>query len=124
MSKVIVMLRLRNRILNRFKQAKKTAPKQARPIKKATPSPLGFIRGGKTLRIVPRKLHTDVKTVSFTSNTTPVKLVKPTSPVKSEYNKIGSSTMAAIIGHRRLFLRNRRLMRLHSHKNRVLAVSA
>ena len=121
----IVMLRLRNRILNRFKQLKKASPKQAKTIKKTiTPSPLGFIRGGKTLRVVPKKLNWDLTTTNSTSvKVSPVKIAKPSSPTKSNIHKIGSSTMAALIGHRRLFLRNRRLMHLHN-QNRVLAVSA
>ena len=47
MSKKIVMLRLRNRILNRFKKAKNaqsTLKKQKKVIKKISKSKLGFLK--------------------------------------------------------------------------------
>ena len=95
MSKV-VFISLRNRKLNKFKsvKAKKTSnmkitkvPK-SNSIKKTLNVKLGFIATGQNL-------------------------VKPASPVsKASPVKIGKDTMNAIIGHRRVFLRNRRLMNI------------
>ena len=89
----IVMLKLRNRILNRFKQQKKTLAKKIGSKK---------ITKGKTLRVV-----------VVQAKQQPVKQIsKPVSPVGkiSPQPKIGARTVNALIGHRRLFLRNRRLM--------------
>ena len=60
----VVFLRLRNRTLNRFKDAKKTKAIEAKtePIilktkaisKNKSATKLGFVTAGKTLRVVPR----------------------------------------------------------------------
>ena len=124
----IVMLRLRNRILNRFKDTKARLLKQRKAIKKAAPSKLGFIARGKTLRVVPQSSVTAVVALPSPGKVSPKqrtsKPASPTSKVAGGLPKIGMRTIAALIGHRRLFLRNRRLMHCGSPRNSAVAVSA
>ena len=84
------MLRLRNRILNRFKKTKVSPRKRNLVITKKVKNTLGFVEVKKTLRVVPRK---------------PVS--GKTSPQKYTFGKM---LAAALLGHRRVVLRNRRLM--------------
>ena len=84
----IRFLRLRNRVLNRFKAIKKVV--RHTKSKQITKSPK------RTLRVVPK---THIRTRS-----------SPVTSPKSSPVKFGSRTAAALVGHRRLFLRNRRLM--------------
>ncbi len=89
----VVFLRLRNRVLNRFKALKKTA-KIARQSKRiAKPNK-------KTLRVVPKP--------AIRTRSSP--LSSPKSSPKSSPVKFGARTASALKGHRRMFLRNRRLM--------------
>ena len=98
MSKV-VFLRLRNRTLNKFKAVKaKKAVKKVAAKKSASKN----IR--KTLRVVAAK-PTGKASPQQKQSKSPSPAGK-TSPVP----KIGARTISSLIGHRRLFLRNRRLM--------------
>ena len=106
----IVMLRLRNRTLNRFKKLK-TSPKVKKAIiKKTTSGTKSALNRGKTLRVVP-------KNASSLSKVRPQKYGKiitliPTSPVSS-----GSCrNVFSFSGQNRLFLRNRRLMHMSPSK--------
>ena len=91
-------IRLRNRALNKFKTVK---PKRS-PVKKVNKTKK--IR--KTLRVF--RINTVKKPVTEQKVQ---KSVSPNSSGKaSPMPKIGKEVMASIIGHRRMFLRNRRLM--------------
>ena len=102
----IVMLRLRNRTLNRFKQAKPTtAAKLRKPISKK----ISISKRGKTLRVVPKpvisnKSNDQKQTKTFTL------AVRPILSPKS------CKDFTSFIATRRIFLRNRRLMHLGSPK--------
>ena len=91
-------IKLRSRALNKFKTVKskrsgaKVAKKAARPNK---------IK--KTLRV--KKVHISIKPADQKSNKSASSSGK-TSPIA----KVSKDVMHNIIGHRRLFLRNRRLM--------------
>ena len=99
--KKVVFINLRNRKLNKFKSAKAklASPKVAIKTKK--------IR--KTLRV--RKVP--LGSVSTKPITEQNKAKSPVSSGKtSPVPKVGKEVMASIIGHRRMFLRNRRLMNM------------
>ena len=97
----VVFLRLRNRTLNRFKTIKKTTS-QIKKVEtmKAKPSRAAIIK--RTLRVFPQ---IQIRTIKA-----------PTSYLKSIPAKYVSRTTSALIGHRRVFLRNRRLMALSAHQ--------
>ena len=106
-TKKIVMLRLRNRVLNRFKASKKTKTiTKVKPITKTMISILRLKSGKKCLRVITSSGQPSV-TVPAQKPPSPVKStgVKPPSPVR-----LGARTVAALQGHRRICLRNRRLM--------------
>ena len=120
MSKV-VFLRLRNRTLNKFKATKPKKP--AKRLAKKTISK----KIKKTLRVVAvRKPSPVQKIVPATGKASPQQkqVSKAPSPVAkhSPVPKIGARTLSSLIGHRRLFLRNRRLMELnHQHRPIIAA---
>ena len=91
-------IKLRNRALNKFKtvKAKRSGAKVAKKV--ARPNKIK-----KTLRV--KKVHISIKPADQ-------KTSKPGSPVgkTSPVAKVSKEVMHNIIGHRRLFLRNRRLM--------------
>ena len=87
----IAMLRLRNRILNRFKQSKTIA--KAKITTKRVSNGLGFVTLKKTLKVIP------------TSGQKKTKLPQKRSPVS-----MGAKLAASLIGSRRVVIRNRRLM--------------
>ena len=91
------MLRLRNRTLNKFKVIKPKLNKSKVIRKVPKISKLGYMMKLNTLRVVP---------IVQTSGKTSPTHTKPPTPVKM----IGRRIMNSIIGHRRMYLRNRRLM--------------
>ena len=102
-------IKLRNRALNKFKTIK-TKKIGARAVKKvARPNKIK-----KTLRV--RKVNISTKPADQ-------KTSKPGSPVgkTSPVAKVSKDVMHSIIGHRRLFLRNRRLMHAAPHRPMVAA---
>ena len=116
MSKV-VFLRLRNRTINKFKtiKAKKAVKKVAK--RAAKPNQIK-----KTLRVI-KKVAPVAKAVPAGKASPQQKASKSPSPVSkhgSPVPKIGARTLNSIIGHRRMFLRNRRLMEL-AHRPMVAA---
>ena len=100
----IAMLRLRNRVLNRFKSLKtKNSSIKSQIITKKVKSPLGLVQVKKTLRVVPNSvLRKSPRLVSV--KTSPQKKSKPSSPI----SKLNALLVAG--GLNRIHLRNRRLM--------------
>ena len=95
---------MRNRTLNKFKALRvKKAVKKVHH-RKVRPNQIK-----KTLRVVPAK---KVQSTTSKGAHTHQKQSKPPSPAgkHSPVAKIGARTISSLIGHRRLFLRNRRLM--------------
>ena len=109
MSKV-VFLRLRNRTLNKFK-----AVKAKKAVKKVAAKKVASRKIKKTLRVVVKHSAGKVSPQQKSS--------KSPSPVakQSPAHKIGARTLSSLIGHRRLFLRNRRLMDAAAHRPMVCA---
>ena len=106
--KKVSMLKLRQRTINRLKvpkQSVRMTPK-TKVITKKSISVLRLKSGKKCLRIFDISGQTAA----------PVVAQKPSSPIKSvsvkpaSPQRIGARTMAALVGHRRICLRNRRLM--------------
>ena len=119
MSKV-VFLRLRNRTLNKFKvvKAKKAVKKVAK--RAAKPNQIK-----KTLRVVnivasPKAAAAPAVIGKASPQQKSSKSPSPVAKQGSPVPKIGARTLHSIIGHRRMFLRNRRLMEL-AHRPMISA---
>ena len=117
MSKV-VKLTLRNRTLNRFKLNKKQKLDVLRQqiksiLKKQIKKSAKRL---KTLRLITHPQLINPKSVTFSPKMSTLSIAKlsskPGSPQSKSpiAKKIGMRTIKALIGHRRLFLRNRRIM--------------
>ena len=102
----ITMLRLRNRVLNRFKAAKKArATPKTKAIQKKSISILTLKSGKKCLRVIPFSDRVTVSSEKLLSQTCGQKVSSP--------HRIGARTVASLISSRRICLRNRRLMSHH-----------
>ena len=99
MTRTIVMLRLRNRILNRFKNTKPSLKAKKIISKKASTT-----KSGKTLRVVSKPVI---------SNKIAEQKSGKTSPPKT-FSAKHLKALTALVGQRRVFLRNRRLMNIAS----------
>ena len=115
MSKV-VFLRLRNRTLNKFKTVK-----AKKAVKKVAAKKVASKKIKKTLRVVAKVAPVAKQPTGKASPQQ--KQSKSPSPVgkHSPVPKIGARTLSSLIGHRRLFLRNRRLMDMAAHRPMVCA---
>ena len=73
----------------------------------------------------PNKIKKTLRVVKVTISKKPAdqKVLKPASPVgkTSPVAKVSKEVMHSIIGHRRLFLRNRRLMSQIAHRPMIAA---
>ena len=102
-------IKLRSRAFNKFKSVK---PKRA--VRKVAKKPVGPNKIKKTLRVVK---HISIKPATVQKVSKPASPVGKTSPI----SKVGKEVMQSIIGHRRLFLRNRRLMNHVAHRPMIAA---
>ena len=99
-TKQVVFLRLRNRTLNRFKAIKKPAS----PVKKILSKKNQIISSAsvkRTLRVIPK---IQIRTIKA-----PIRFLKSI-PARAV-----AKASATLISHRRVFLRNRRLMSLSNN---------
>ena len=82
------MLRLRNRILNRFKQIKQATKNKKKVITKKPRGKLDESKKrsmGKTLRVVPKRTISSVAKVALSGKNSPLrKTSKPASPISKQ----------------------------------------
>ena len=109
----IAMLRLRNRVLNRFKALKrKQTVTTSKIITKNIRNSLGLMVVKKVLRVVPKSVLRK-STRPTSGKTSPQKNIKPTSSV----SRLSRRFAGILYGQNRVHLRNRRLMgspKIHS----------